>query len=368
MKITLKEIKIKDIFDGYTDNGDEGIKGYHGFLNIRPSYQREWIYGEKERNAVIETISKGFPLNVMYWAKNLDGTYEIIDGQQRTLSFCKYLNNEFSINDRAFFNLTQPEKERILDYVCLIYLCEGNEKEKLDWFRVINIAGLKLNNQELRNATYHGPWLSDAKKYFSKSNCPAYNLAKNYVSGEANRQLILETALNWISSGQIESYMSKHQLDQNANELWLYFKSVIDWVQSTFPKVRKEMKTVNWGELFNEFGKKYIDINQVSNEIDRLMLDDDVTKKSGIYPYVLTRNEKFLNIRTFTESQKREAYERQKGFCPLCKVKNKPTANKQWDIDEMEADHIKPWHLGGKTTADNCQMLCRECNREKGGM
>ncbi len=359
MKIELKEIQIKDVAKNYVDSAEEGVVGYDGKLNIRPKYQREFVYDAKKRNAVIDTIRKGFPLNVMYWVKNEDGTYEVLDGQQRTISFCQYINGDFSIDNRAFHNLTKTEQDLILNYKLMIYFCEGNDKEKLDWFQIINIAGEKLTDQELRNAVYTGPWLTNAKTHFSKSNCAAYLLAKDYVSGSPIRQEYLETALEWINNGNIEDYMSKNQHKPNANELWTYFRNVIEWVKLTFTTYRKEMKGINWGALYNQFKDVTYDTNKLEKEIQELMIDDDVTNKKGVYIYVLTRNEKYLNIRAFTDNQKRSAYERQQGICKTC--------GKHFDIKEMEADHITPWHAGGQTNAENCQMLCRECNRRKSG-
>ncbi len=363
MKIELHEIKIEEICNGYVDNAEEGVVGYGGKLNIRPKYQREFVYDEKKRNAVIETIMKGFPLNVMYWVKSDDGTFEVMDGQQRTVSFCQYFNNDFSVDSRSFVNLTETEKRQFLDYKVLVYFCEGNDKEKLDWFRIINIAGEKLTDQELRNATYTGPWLTHAKSIFSKSNCAAYLLSREYVTGSPIRQELLETALDWISKGHIEDYMSTHQHAPNANELWTYFKNVIDWTKLTFPKYRKEMKGVNWGALYDEFARQTFDVDALEREISRLMLDDDVTNKKGVYPYVLTRKQKNLNLRAFTENQKRQAYERQQGICPYCQSEHR--SQMRYNLEEMEADHITPWIEGGKTTAENCQMLCKEHNRKK---
>lgn len=357
MKIELHEIPLRDIAQGYVDNAEEGVLGYGGKLNIRPKFQREFVYDEKKRNAVIDTIQKRFPLNVMYWAKNKDGTFEILDGQQRTISFCQYISGHFSVDFRSFHNLTRDEQEQILAYKAMVYFCEGTDKEKLDWFRIINIAGERLTDQELRNAVYAGSWLSDAKLRFSKSNCAAYHLASDYVPGSPNRQALLETALRWISKGNIEQYMSEHQHHPNANELWLYFLRVIEWVKATFPAYRKEMKGIEWGPLYDVYGTHMLDTEQLENEISTLMMDDDVTAKKGIYPYVLSRDEKHLNIRAFTPSQKRAAYERQKGICAICKL--------HFSIDFMEGDHITPWHQGGKTAPDNCQMLCRPCNRTK---
>ena len=359
MKIELHEIPIREVVEGYVNDDEEGVVGFKGKLNIRPKYQREFVYKDKQRDAVIETIRKDFPLNVMYWVKNDDGTYEVMDGQQRTISFCEYVAGKFSLNFQYFHNLEADEKEQILNYKLMIYFCEGTDKEKLEWFKTINIAGEKLFDQELRNAIYTGTWLSDAKRHFSKSGCPAYNLGSDYMSGSPIRQDYLETAIDWISNDKIEKYMADNQHESNANELWLYFQSVINWVKTTFPEHRKEMKGINWGVLYNEFKNKKLDSKKLEEEITKLMQDEEVTKKSGIYPYILTKNEKYLNLRSFTDNQKREAYERQKGICPKCK--------KKFEIEEMEGDHIKPWHEGGKTTAENCQMLCKQDNRLKSG-
>jgi Protein of unknown function DUF262/HNH endonuclease len=357
MKIELKEITIREVANGYLNSDEEGVVGFGGKLNIRPKYQREFVYKDKQRDDVIVTVQKNFPLNVMYWVKNDDGSYEVLDGQQRTISICEYVKGVFSINGMYFFNLTDVEQNQIYDYKLMIYFCEGNDKEKLDWFKTINIAGEKLTDQELRNAIYTGTWLSDAKKYFSKSNCPAHGKASDYLSGSAIRQDYLETAIAWLSNNDIEQYMAEHQHEPNASELWLYFSRVIDWIDVVFPKYRKEMKGIDFGLLYNQFKDKTFDTNKLETEITALMQDEDVTKKSGIYEYVLTRKEKYLSIRAFTDKQKRESYERQKGICTKCA--------KYFELSEMEADHITPWHDGGKSIAENCQMLCKHDNRIK---
>jgi hypothetical protein len=357
MKIELKEITVRELTNGYQDNEENGVIGYGGKLDIRPPYQREFVYGVKEREAVIDTVTKDFPLNVMYWAVREDGNFEVIDGQQRTISICQFVNNDFSVNGLAFDNLQNDKQEQILNYKLMVYFCSGTDSEKLEWFETINIAGKELTKQELRNAVYSGSWVSDAKRYFSKNSRP--KIGDEYLSGSANRQEYLETAISWISNGQIEDYMSKYHHDPNANEIWLYFQSVINWVKVTFPKYRKEMKGIAWGLLYNEFKNEALDPKKLEEEITKLMLDEDVDNKKGIYSYVFTRKERFLNIRAFSDNQKREAYERQQGICPVC--------TEHYEIAEMEADHITPWHLGGKTSADNCQMLCKDDNRRKSG-
>jgi hypothetical protein len=359
MNIELKEITVRDLTDGYEDNEENGVLGYKGKLDIRPPYQREFIYKDKQRDAVIDTITKEFPLNVMYWAVRDDGGFEVIDGQQRTISICQFVNGDFAYMFRYFHNLQKDEQEQILNYKLMVYLCSGSDSEKLEWFKTINIAGEKLTDQELRNAVYSGSWVSDAKRYFSKNGCAAYGLGGNYLKGSAIRQDYLETVIDWISKGNIEVYMSNHQHEPNANEIWLYFQSVINWVKVVFPKYRKEMKGIGWGFLYNEFKDKQFNSAKLEEEITKLMLDEDVGNKKGIYTYVLTHKEKYLNIRVFSPNQKREAYERQKGICPVCK--------EHFEIEEMEGDHITPWHEGGQTTAENCQMLCKEDNRRKSG-
>ena len=359
MEINLKEISVKELTTGYEDKEHEGVIGYNGKLDIRPPYQREFIYKDNQREAVIDTVRKDFPLNVMYWAVRIDGTYEVIDGQQRTISISQFINGDFAYNKRYFHNLTSDEQEQILNYKLMVYLCKGTDSEKLDWFKTINIAGEQLTQQELRNAVYSGSWVTDAKRYFSKNGCAVYNLGKDYLTGVAIRQDYLETTIKWISNNDIESYMAKHQNDENANELYQYIQKVLSWVKITFTKYRKEMKGVEWGELYNEYKDTSYDTDKLEKQITKLMIDEDVTKKSGIYYFVLTGKEKYLNIRAFTDNQKREAYEKQKGICPVCKI--------EFDISEMEADHITPWHEGGKTSSDNCQMLCKNDNRRKSG-
>ena len=361
MKIDLHKIPIREVVAGYVDSAENGVIGYGGKLNIRPAFQREFIYKEKERNEVIRTIKKKFPLNVMYWVKSADGTFELLDGQQRTISFCQYVSGDFSVDHRGFANLTKTEQEEILNYSLMIYICEGTDKEKLDWFKIINIASMELTAQELRNAIYTGEWLMEAKKYFSKPQCPATKIAGEYLTGPANRQKDLETALKWISSRddiEIEDYMSKHQHDTNCNELWLYFQAVISWVKATFPTYRgKLMKGLEWGIYYNKYGTNAYDPKKLETRIAELLDDDDVSNQKGIYEYLLDGQEKHLNIRAFSEKMARTAYERQKGICTKCK--------KHFQIEQMQADHIKPWSKGGKTAADNCQMLCADCNRKK---
>lgn len=362
MKVDLHRLKVRDLAEGYEDNDEAGVVGYGGKLDIRPPFQREFVYKDKQRDAVIDTITKKFPLNVIYWAVQEDGTYEVIDGQQRTISFCQYVEGDFSIplggHQLAFHNLQPDQQEAILDYELMIYFCEGTDSEKLEWFQTINIAGEELTKQELRNAVYHGSWVSAAKKYFSKTGCPASAIGSDYMSGTPIRQDYLETVIKWINDGDVEGYMVGHQHDPNANELWLYFQAVMNWVKATFSTWRKQMRSVQWGLLYNEFKDAKLDPAKLEEQVAVLMADDDVTKKPGIYPYILSGEQKHLNIRAFTDNQRTEAYERQKGICPVC--------NQHFELAEMDADHITPWIEGGKTEADNCQMLCIPDNRRKG--
>ena len=362
MEIKMHEIPIRDVFNGYVDDQENGVVAYGGKLNVRPAFQREFVYKAKERDEVINTIRKGFPLNVMYWVKSGDG-YELMDGQQRTISFCQYLNGDFSINDGHtlyFHTLTGSEQQKILDYKLTIYICEGTDQEKLDWFKIINIAGVQLTDQELRNAIYTGPWLSDAKRYFSKNGCPAYQIAGDYLSGTAIRQDYLETAISWIADRDgidLEDYMATHRHDPDAHEIWLYFQSVINWVQAIFPRYRKEMKGVQWGLYYNRYKDASLNPAHLEAEVTRMMMDDDVTKKSGIYEYLLDGAEKHLSIRAFSQSMMRTKYEQQHGVCPKC--------GQHYEFNEMEGDHITPWSQGGHTSIENLQMLCKPCNRRK---
>ena len=337
MEVNLKEITVKDLVANYQDNDENGVVGYGGKLDIRPPFQREFVYNDKQQKAVIDTVSKGFPLNVMYWAvrnNDKEKPFEIIDGQQRTLSICKYINSEFSFKDLYFHNLEEDEKEKILDYELTVYVCEGTDSEKLEWFKTINIAGEELTDQELRNAVYHGSWVTDAKRYFSKTGCPAYQIGNQYMNGTPIRQDYLETVIKWKSNNNIEDYMGQNQHEENAEELWDFFIEVIEWIKSIFPKYRKEMKGLPWGELYIKHKDKMLNPEELEEKVLELMKDEDVTNKKGIYLYLLDDKERHLSIRSFNNRQKREAYTRQAGICPSCK--------EEFKLEEMEADHITP--------------------------
>lgn len=357
MEIKLKEIKIKDLVKDYQDKADEGVTGYGGKLDIRPPYQREFVYNDKQREAVIDTVTKGFPLNVMYWAVRDNGDFEIIDGQQRTISICQFINSDFSYKDRYFHNLSDDEQEKILNYELTIYECSGTDSEKLEWFKTINIAGEELTDQELRNAVYHGSWVTDAKRYFSKNSCPAYQIGGRYLNGSAIRQDYLETVIKWISGNQIEDYMGKNQHKENAQDLWVYFTNIIEWVESVFSKYRKEMKGLSWGEFYNKYKSTDFNSEEIEERVSNLYEDLEIKNNKGIYQYILTGDSKYLNLRTFEDHVKKAIYEKQKNKCAHCK--------KEFPFNQMHADHIKPWSLGGKTEPNNCQILCQSCNAKK---
>ena len=365
MKIELHRITVRELVEGYVDDAESGVRGFGGKLDVRPAYQREFVYKEKERNAVISTVMKGFPLNVMYWAKNPDGTFEVMDGQQRTISLCQYFNGDFAWGElemgaKYFHRQLSDMQQKFLDYELMVYFCEGTPSEKIEWFKVINIAGLRLTEQEMRNAVYSGPWVADAKRYFSKSGCVAQKIGSPYLNGSADRQEYLETAIEWIINSKkdkdIEDYMAIHQGDGDATGLWLHFQAVINWVETYFTKYRREMKGLEWGRLHKEFSAKSYNSKDLEKKVASLMADKEVQNKKGIYEYLLSdgvRAEK-LNLRQFDDDEKREAYETQGGICPKC--------GKHFAIEEMEGDHIVPWSKGGKTVPENLQMLCRRCN------
>ncbi len=363
MDITLRKITVRELTAGYKDSLDDGIVAYGGLLDVRPPFQREFVYNDKQRALVIDTLEKGYPLNIMYWAVREDGTYEIIDGQQRTISICQYVNKEFSVrinNDQLkFSNLQDDVQEKILDYELLVYICEGTASEKLEWFKTINIAGAVLFPQELLNATFAGPWLTDAKKYFSKSGGPAFNRGHDLLSGSANRQDYLETVLKWISGNEIEKYMGDHQHDPNANALKQYFEAVISWQRNTFKVYRSSMKGIEWGIWYEKYKDAVLDTDAIESQIAELVEDGEVKTEKGIYPYVLTGDVRYLDLRAFDTKTKRKVYQKQNGICPVCK--------EHFEFAEMEGDHVIPWKDGGKTEEDNLMMLCKKDNRMKSG-
>ena len=370
MKIEPKQIKIREVFDGYADQGDDGVFAYGGRLAIRPPYQREFVYDNDQAESVIQTVLKGFPLNVMYWVKASPDSYEVLDGQQRTLSVMQYLKHQYPItlDGKKYYWDALPDDsyDAIMNYEFMVYICEGKESEKLEWFRVVNIAGAKLTEQELRNSVYTGAWLSDAKRYFSKRNCAAKLLSDKYITGDPNRQELLEKALRGICEYQgiseITEYMARYKSDADADELWQYFQDVIHWVEKIFPKYFLDMKGLDWCHLYNEYHNFAYNSSVMAAEVKRLHEDEDVQKPKGIYEFLLCRDTdpfagRLLNLRAFDKRDKLAAYSRQNGICPIC--------GEHFAFEEMEGDHITPWCEGGKTVAENCQMLCRTCNRRK---
>lgn len=351
--------KVRDLLPGYIDDENTGCYAINGDLCVRPDFQRAFVYGDAQRNLVIDTVQKHMPLGIMYWMKKSDGKYDLMDGQQRTLSLLQYCSGAYSINYRYFHNLSPTEKDEILNYKLLVYICEGTDEERREWFERINVAGATLTQQEILNSVYAGPWCQDAKKYFSKPGGPASQIADKYLKGSPIRQDYLETALKWLCNREgieVADYMGKHQNDSTALELWSYFRSVLDWVEATFPNYRKQiMKGVPWGILYNQYGKTAHDPDTLEKRIAELELDDDVTNQRGIFEYVLGGDEKCLSIRKFSEKDKKRKYAEQKGICPMC--------GKHFEYDKMDGDHILPWSKGGHTAYDNLQMLCIPCNR-----
>ncbi len=376
MKIDRLEITIRDLTEGYSDDGEGGVVGCGGRLDIRPPYQREFIYGEDDRNAVIKSVASGFPLNVMYWAKLEDGRFEILDGQQRTISICQYVSGDFSVKgvffpqSIAFHNLDDGDQRKIdfLDYRLFVYVCDGTPEEKLHWFETINIAGEQLADQELLSAVYSGSFVSNARRRFGRSGCDADRKGGRYLKGDVKRQKYLETVLKWHAQatreseghrGDLQSYLSKHQHDPDASEMFAYFESVVDWVQELFPEYRAMMRGLDWGGFYNEHKAKTHDPEYLAKRTEELIADPDVVRQPGIYAYLLegeTRKaERHLNIRQFDQGIKQRVYERQKRLCKRCKEKI--------SLSDCHADHIVPWSKGGATEEENCQVLCAACNK-----
>lgn len=385
MNIELARIKVGDIFKGYIDKDDDGEFAFSGKLAIRPAYQRNFIYTLEESERVIHTALKGYPLNVMYWVltdgsytigdddsliPSADAKFEILDGQQRTVSLMKFLDHKFDITldeKRIYWDsLTDDQYADLMDYRLMIYICSGSDSEKLAWFEVVNIAGKKLTAQELLNKTYTGPWLTAAKKIFSKRKCPAKGLSDKYITGDPNRQELLEKALKGISEFQglsdHSAYMAAHKGDADADELWQYYQDVINWIQKIFPKYYSDMKGLDWTHLYNTYHNNTYNSATMASEVERLHKDDEVQKPKGIYEFLLCRETdpyagRLLNLRAFETRDKMHAYAKQGGICPDCK--------KHFEYEEMEGDHIRPWSKGGKTVPENCQMLCKNCNAHK---
>lgn len=387
MKTTLKtSITVKEICDGFVYNELEGkgLFGLSGKLTIQPEYQRNYIYasdGGKREAAVIESILKGYPIGLIYFNKVSENNLEVLDGQQRITSIGRFVTGKFAIKDengmeQYFDGMAKDRQARILETKLLIYECEGNESEIKEWFKTINIAGVPLNDQELFNAVYSGPFVTLGKEEFSNSQNTNIQKWSAYVSGSANRQEFLERALDWVSKGEIGDYMSRHRYDKNITELKNYFNSVIDWVSAVFTDVESEMRGLEWGRLYEQYHKKAYDPAKVSAKVKELYSDPYIKSRKGIFEYILGGSEdtKLLEIRVFDEATKKTVYATQKAQaeaegvsnCPLCAIGHDANKTKLWKISEMDADHVAAWSKGGATDIKNCQMLCKTHNRAKG--
>ena len=384
MKTTLKtDITINDICKGFTYNELEGkgLYGLSGKLTIQPEYQRNYIYADGIRDvAVIESILKGYPLGILYFVKTGEDTFEVLDGQQRITSFGRYVIGKFAVKidgmENYFSGLNEDLQQKILNTKLLIYECEGTETEIKEWFKTINIAGIPLNEQELLNAIYSGKFVTEAKREFSNSQNSNVQKWKAYVKGDVKRQDFLSCALDWVSKGEKEKYMSEHRNSDNINELKTYFTTVIDWISGVFKSVEKEMCGLKWGELYEKYGKNPYNPDEVDKKLKELYADGSVKKRSGIFEYILGGcvDTKLLEIRVFEDRDKRIVYENQTKLanenqlsnCPLCAISDNVNKTRIWKLSEMDADHVTAWSKGGSTDITNCQMLCITHNRAKG--
>ena len=387
METTLRtEITVKEICDGfvYSELEGKGLFGLSGKLTIQPEYQRKYIYaseGGKREVAVIESILKGYPIGLIYFNKVNDNNFEVLDGQQRITSIGRFVTNKFAIkdengNEQLFDGFALDKKTKILNTKLLIYECEGTESEIKEWFRTINIAGVPLNNQELLNAVYSGPFVTLGKEEFSNSKNSNIQKWSAYVSGSANRQDFLERALEWVSKDNVSEYMSRHRFDNNITELKDYFNSVTDWVSTVFTDVESEMKGLEWGRLYETYRKKPYNSKTVSEEVKKLYGDPYVKNRRGIFEFILggSTDTKLLEVRVFDDATKKSVYTKQtadaekKGIsnCSLCALGHDSNKTKIWKLAEMDADHVKAWSKGGATDIKNCEMLCKTHNRAKG--
>lgn len=377
------EITIKEICNGFTYNELEGkgLFGLSGKLTIQPEYQRNYIYADGKKDvAVIDSIIKGYPLGILYFVKTGDGTYEVLDGQQRITSFGRYVIGKFAVKvngmENYFTGLAEDLQDKILSTKLLVYICEGTESEIKEWFKTINIAGVPLNEQELLNAIYSGKFVTAAKKEFSNSQNSNIQKWSAYIKGDVKRQDFLACALDWVSKGNKETYMSEHRNSEDITELKNYFTSVIDWISSVFKTVEKEMCGLKWGELYEKYYTNPYNPDEIDQKVKELYADGAVKNRSGIFEYVLggCTETKLLNIRIFEDRDKRIVYEKQtkeaekKGIsnCPFCAISDTPNKIKIWKLAEMDADHVSAWSKGGATSIENCQMLCRPHNIAKG--
>ena len=387
MKTILKTtITVKEICDGFVYNELEGkgLFGLSGKLTIQPEYQRNYIYasdGGKKEMAVIQSVLKGYPIGLIYFNKVSDNNLEVLDGQQRITSLGRFVSDKFAIKDangmeQYFGGMAKDKQAKILEAKLLIYECEGTESEIKEWFKTINIAGVPLNDQELLNAVYSGPFVTFGKAEFSNSQNANIQKWSAYVSGSANRQEFLECALDWVSKGNIGDYMSRHRFDKDINELKKYFNSVIDWVSSVFTDVESEMRGLEWGRLYEAYRKKAYNPTKVSAEVQKLYADPYVKNRKGVFEYILggSVDTKLLEVRVFDEATKKAVYTTQtakaekkgESNCPHCAIGHDANKSKIWSFNEMDADHVSAWSKGGKSDIKNCQMLCKTHNRAKG--
>ncbi|MGH2064670.1 HNH endonuclease family protein [Aerococcus urinaeequi] len=380
----LTKVTVRDICEGFVYNEFEGrgLSGWGGKLVIQPEYQRNYIYADGKKDvAVIDSLLMEYPLGLIYFVKTKDGSYEVLDGQQRITSFGRYVTGKFAIMDdnnmpNYFSSLPGDLKKRILDAKLTIYICEGEESEIKEWFKTINIAGVPLNNQELLNSIYSGPFVTLAREEFSNTRNANVQKWSAYIRGEVNRQSYLETALKWVSKENIEEYMSKHRFENSIEELKTYFYSVIDWISTVFLDVDTSMRGLEWGRLYDTYYATSYSPKEISKQVNELLSDPYVQNKRGIYEYILegSSDTTHLNIRVFNEPIKRKVYKKQTdeakkkevSNCPLCAVGSNKNKSKIWTYKEMEADHVSPWSKGGATEESNCEMLCVTHNRAKG--
>jgi len=385
MNTTLRiDITVKDICDGFIYNELEGkgLFGLSGTLTIQPEYQRNYIYADGKRDvAVITSILKGYPLGLIYFNRVNNNSLEVLDGQQRITSFGRFVTNKFAIKDdngmeQYFSGIATDKQQKILNAKLLIYECEGEESEIKEWFRTINIAGVPLNNQELLNAVYSGPFVTLGKEEFSNSQNANIQKWSAYVSGSANRQEYLERALEWVSKDNVGDYMSRHRFDTNITELKNYFKSVIDWVSTVFTDVESEMKGLEWGRLYEAYKKQPYNSKTVSEQVKKLYADPYIKSRKGVFEYILggSTDTKLLEVRVFDEATKKSTCAKQtteaekKGIsnCSYCAIGHDANKTKIWKLAEMDADHVTAWSKGGATDNKNCEMLCKSHNRAKG--
>lgn len=384
MKTALKHYTVREIVEGFTYNELEGkgLYGLAGKLTIQPEYQRNYIYADGKRDAaVVDSLLKGYPLGLIYFNQAPDGQLEVLDGQQRITSFGRFVKGQFAmIDDKSmphyFSSLPEDQQEKVLDSTILVYVCTGTETEIKSWFKTINIAGVPLNEQELLNAVYSGPFVTAGKAEFSNSQNANVQMWSAYVAGSVNRQDYWARALDWVSQGDIQGFMAKHRNDKDIKAVKTYFTTVIDWVSSLFLEAQKEQKGLPWGRLYETYHGNSYDPKVISQRVKELLGDEYVTNHKGVYEYVLggENDKKLLEVRLFDERTKRAAYEKQtaaaeKGNvsnCPTCATAQNSNQTKIWKIGEMDADHVTPWSKGGATSASNCEMLCRSHNQAKG--